>query len=208
MNRQKTALAILLVIFAISIAYSFMRRPTQRTVEKLKYAPRMKGVTVQIPGRSPDDKKLRLDLLDRELPRFSGFHRNLFRPVFPDLSKLPPVVAKPVIPPPPPPPPPPKTPAQLAMEDMARYTYLGYIQKGNRKTIFLTRDNEIILVKKGDKIAGKYEVTTISDDALTINLLQNGEQIVIPLMENRALAQAPMSMPMPMPGQFPVRPRH
>jgi hypothetical protein len=202
MNRQKMALAILLVIFAISIAYSFVRQPPRRTVEKLKYAPRMKGVSLQIPGRSPDDKKLRLDLLDREPPRFSGFRRNLFRPIFPDLSKLPLVAARAVnLPPvPPPPPPPPKTPAQLAMEDMSRYTFLGYIQKGNHKTIFLTRDNEIILAKKGDKIVGKYEVTTISDEALTINLLQNGEQIVIPLMENRALARAPM----PAPGQFPA----
>ena len=201
MNRQKMALAILLVIFAISIVYSFVRQPPRRTVDKLKYAPGTKGVSVQISGRSPDDKKLRLDLLDREPPRFSGFRRNLFRPIFPEIMKLPPIAARPVLPlpAPPPPPPPPKTPAQLAMEDMSRYTFLGYLQKGNRKTIFLTRDNEIILVKKGDKIAGKYEVATISDEALTINLLQNGEQIVIPLVGNRALAQAHM----PAPGQFP-----
>jgi len=198
MNRQKMALAILLVIFAISIGYSFVHQPPRRTVDKLKYAPGTKGVSVQISGRSPDDKKLRLDLLDREPPRFSGFRRNLFRPIFPDIMKLPPIAARPVLPLPAPPPPPPKTPAQLAMEDMSRYTFLGYLQKGNRKTIFLTRDNEIILAKKGDKIAGKYEVATISDDSMIINLLQNGEQIVIPLMENRALARAPM----PAPGQF------
>ncbi len=202
MNRQKMALTILLVIFAISIVYSFMRQPPRRTVDKLKYAPGTKGVSVQISGRSPDDKKLRLDLLDREPPRFSGFRRNLFRPIFPDIMKLPPIAARPVLPlpAPPAPPPPPKTPAQLAMEDMSRYTFLGYLQKGNRKTIFLTRDNEIILAKKGDKIAGKYEVATISDNSMIINLLQNGEQIVIPLMENRALARVPM----PAPGQFPA----
>jgi hypothetical protein len=170
MNRQKTALAILLVIFAISIAYSFVRQPPRRTVEKLKYAPKMKGVSYQIPGRSMDDKKLHLDLLDKEPPRFSGFRRNLFRPIFPDITKFPPIAARSVIPPPvpPPPPPPPKTPAQLAMEDMSRYTFLGYMQKGNRKTIFLTRDNEIILAKKGDRIAGKYEVTTISEDRKSV----------------------------------------
>jgi hypothetical protein len=117
--------------------------------------------------------------------------------------KLPPMAARPSLPlpvPPPPPPPPPKTPAQLAMEDMSRFTFLGFIQKGNSKTIFLTRDNEIILAKKGDKISGKYEIKTISDDVMTINLLQNGEQIVIPLVGNRALARAPM----PAPGQFPA----
>ena len=35
---------------------------------------------------------------------------------------------------------------------MARYTFLGFLQKDNRKTVFLSRDKEIVLVKKGDKI--------------------------------------------------------
>jgi hypothetical protein len=67
------------------------------------------------------------------------------------------------------------------------------MQKENRRTIFLSRDNEIILVKKGDKIAGKYEVAAVSEEMLTINLLQGGEQIVIPLQQNRALGRGPSS---------------
>jgi len=196
MSRKKMVLALLLVIFAISFVYSLLRRPQQRTLDKLKYTTGVKADSARIPARSQDDNKLRLDLLDRELPRFSGFRRNIFRPFFSDEMHLRPVAAKhilPVLPPPPAPMPPPvvKSPAQIAMEDVGRFTFLGYLQKENRRTIFLSRDNEIILVKKGDKIAGKYEVAAISEEMLTINLLQGGEQIVIPLQQNRALGRGP-----------------
>jgi hypothetical protein len=73
------------------------------------------------------------------------------------------------------------------MEEVGRFTFLGFLQKENRKVIFLSRDNEIILVRKGDKIAGKYEVASITEQALTINLMGSSEQIVVPLLENRAL---------------------
>ncbi|HEX2770070.1 MAG TPA: hypothetical protein VHN12_12400 [Geobacteraceae bacterium] len=197
MNRQKMVLALLLVILAISLAYSLLRRPQQRTLDKMKYTPGLKADPARIPGRSQDGKKLRLDLLDRELPRFSGFRRNIFRPFFSDEMHLPPVAARPVLPVTPPPPAPTpqpvvKSPAQIAMEEVGRFSFLGYLQKGNLRTIFLSKENEIILVRKGDKIAGKYEVAAISDEVLTINLLQGGEQIVIPLQQNRALARGPV----------------
>ena len=198
MNRKKMVLALLLVIFAISLAYSLLRRSQQRTLDKLKYTPSLKADYARIADRSQDGKKLRLDLLDRELPRFSGFRRNIFRPLFSEEMNLSPVASKhglPASPPPPAPAPQPvvKSPAQIAMEDVGRFTFLGYLQKGNSRTIFLSRDNEIILARKGDKIAGKYEVAAISEEVLTINLLQGGEQIVIPLQQNRALGRASAS---------------
>ncbi|HTP64010.1 MAG TPA: hypothetical protein VMJ66_01370 [Geobacteraceae bacterium] len=192
MDRRKLILAVVLVIFAGAVVYAFLHQPPRRTVDKLKYTTGMKAeVPRNVPG-APDDKRLHLDLLDREMPRFSGFKRNIFRPIFSGdmkLALLPRTPAKPQlpVPPPPAPPPPPPTPAQQAMEDVGHFTFLGFLQKENRKIIFLTRDNEIFLVKKGDKLAGKYDVSSITDEALTINLAGTGEQIVIPLMENRAL---------------------
>jgi hypothetical protein len=194
MNRRKLTLAILLVIFVVAVVSSFLRRPRQQTVAKLKYTSGIKVDASRTAVKTQDDKKLRLDLLDKEPPRFSGFHRNIFRTIFTMEMKPPPNslnAGKPVLPVPPPPPPPPPyvepPPAQKAMEDVAQFTFLGFLQKENRKIIFLSRDHEIILVRKGDKIAGKYEVTGITDDALTINLLATGEHIVVPLIENKAL---------------------
>jgi len=71
---------------------------------------------------------------------------------------------------------------------MAKFTFLGFLKKDNRKTIFLTNGKEIFLVKKGDKLSGRYDVTALTDEALTITSIQDGGEIVIPLVESRPLA--------------------
>jgi hypothetical protein len=193
MNRQKVILAAVLALFAISLVYSFSHQPSLKTVATLKYTP---GTTADVSrqvNRLRDDTKLHLELLDQELPRFSGFRRNIFQPIFHEEMKSAPILAKPTlpIPPPPmpaPPPSPPPAPApDPARTEIARFTFLGFLQKDNRKIVFLSRDKDIVLAKKGDKIAGKYEVANITDEALTINLPASGEQIVIPLVENKPL---------------------
>jgi len=194
MNRQKMALALLLVVFALSLAYSFMRLPQQGSVQKLKYTTGMKVDSYRTINKGRDDNKLHLELLDREMPRFSGFRRNIFRPIFSNEIKLASIPKKslkpaPFTPPPPPPPPVEKTPAQIAMEEVGQFAFLGYLQKENRRTVFLTKNNEITLVKKGDKIVGKYEVADITENMMTIVVAPGGEQVVIPLQQNRPLAR-------------------
>jgi hypothetical protein len=190
MNRQKMALALLLLLFALALVYSFMGRPQQKSVKSLKYTPGMKVESYGKVNKSQYDKKLHLELLDREMPRFTGFRRNIFRPVFSNemkMASLPLKPAKPAPPAPPPPPPPPveKTPAQMAMEEVGQFAFLGYLQKENRRTVFLTKNNEILLVKKGDRIAGKYEVADITENMMTIALAPGGEHVAIPLQQNR-----------------------
>uniref|UniRef100_A0A831UF23 Type II secretion system protein PulP n=1 Tax=Geobacter metallireducens TaxID=28232 RepID=A0A831UF23_GEOME len=200
MNRQRLILLALLGVLAIAAVVSYVRMPRQQTVAQLKKDP---GKAT--PARKPAgtaaaaDRKLRLDLLECPPGRFAGFKRNIFRPIFRDETKLPPpmpALPKPVpLPPPVPAPPvalPPPMPAApqppQVVRDMARFTFLGFLKKDNRKTIFLARDKEILLVRQGDKIAGSYEATTITDEALSIRSLADGSEMVIPLVENRPLA--------------------
>lgn len=189
MNRQKAFLFILLVMFVAAVVYAFFRKPEQKTVARLKFAPGAPVVTAKGETATPDTTKLHLDLLDRPSPRFAGFKRNIFRLASLETKKkLPPPPPPPFIPPPPPPPPPSSPPPPPPPPPpLAKFTFLGFLNKDNRKTIFLSKDNEIFLVKKGDKIANNYEVTNISDDALTINSLAGGGQIIIPLVENMPL---------------------
>ncbi|HEX9024028.1 MAG TPA: hypothetical protein VF799_09330 [Geobacteraceae bacterium] len=194
MDRRKLALVILLSIFAGAVTYAFLHQPPRNTVAKLKYTPGMRAEVSRTAKAARSDLKLRLDLLDRDTPRFSGFRRNIFRPIFAGEIKQPLLPLKPVkvvlpVPPPlpPPPPPVPPTPAQIAAEEMAGFKFVGFLKKENRKTVFLARGNELFLVKKGDRIAGKYEVAGITDGSMAIRLAETGEQIVIPLEENRAL---------------------
>ena len=186
MNRQKVLLLILLVVLVLAATYSFLRMPQQKTVGKLKNIP---GGPVE--ARKSDSsktslKKVNLELLDKPMPRFTGFNRNIFwlRPV--DIfKKLPPPA-----PPPPPPPPPPSADellSQAARAELAKFTFLGFLLKDKRRTVFLAKDKEIFVVKKGDKIANKFEVTAISDVDLAISSTSGHGQIVIPLIENMPL---------------------
>ncbi len=196
MNRQRLILAILLALLICAVGYSFFRFPHQERVES-------SGAPAAVPAKKSNhtpgmEGRVRLDLLERNGAGFTGFKKNIFAPIFRDLSKLPPVKRVTPAPPPPPPPlPPPPPPVALPTvspleRELAQFTFLGLLEKERKKTIFLSKNKEIFLVKKGDRIAGKYEATAITDDALTIRVL-GGEntEIVIPLVDNQTLKAPP-----------------
>lgn len=202
MNRKKLFLALLMAGFAVAVVTAYFRMPRQKRVAALKFTTGSVAVPRETAkpagGGQQDDVRIRFDLLDAQPQRFAGYKRNLFKPVFREEQKNLPA---------PPPPPPPKQPATQPKQpaasplaqaaspeitpvqrDMANFTFLGFLKKGNVKTIFLSNNKEIFLARKGDKLAGKYEVSNITDDVLTITQLSEGGEIVIPLVENKPLA--------------------
>ena len=52
--------------------------------------------------------------------------------------------------------------------------------------MFLSKNNEIFLAKKGSTL-GQFQISELSDDAITIRSALGGRELVIPLIENRAL---------------------
>lgn len=208
MNRQKLALFILLIVLALAVIWSFMSVPRQKTVSTLKYAPGQKQAPAlpssatpaakpsSAPAVAGDERVVRLDLLEQDKSGFKGYRRNIFKPIFTDEIKLMKLKAVAIKPPPIPPvavlPPkvePPVVQPETLQSTLARFVFLGYLKKDNRKTIFLSKDKDIILVRKGDKFAGRYEAKSVTDQALTI-VADSGEEIVIPLLENQPLAAA------------------
>ena len=212
MNRQKLTLFILLIVLVLAVVWSFMSVPRQKTVKTLKYAPGQKQAAVTTAAATPavtaaaqtpapaaagDERTLRLDLLEREQSGFKGYRRNIFKPIFMDDLRL--MKQKALAFKPPPLPPvavlPPKVEPPIAQPEtlkstLARFVFLGYLKKDNRKTIFLSKDKDIILVRKGDKFAGRYEAKSVTDQALTIVATDSGEEIIIPLLENQPLIAA------------------
>jgi hypothetical protein len=185
MNRQKLILSVLLAILALSVAYSIWKMPRQKKVTTLAFAPGSAAKGKKLPGTAvSNDTRVHLDLLDRKPERFSGFKRNIFGSIIQGqktpVSKRTAPAVRPVQPVQIPQP-------SLAQRDMAQFTFLGFLKKDNKKTIFLTSNNEIFLVKKGDIIAGKYQVADITDEMITIRSSTNGGEIIIPLVENRPL---------------------
>jgi len=203
-NRQKALLFCLLLLLVLVIIWSYARMPRQKKASALKYAPggRAASTVRSEPGATArggeriGNARLRLDLLDREAPEFRGYRRDIFKPVFVDEIKMArlklaaaksrrsPLHARPVVP---------VVPAATAKPrlELARFTFLGFLQKDRRKIVFLSRDREIILVRKGDTFAGRYEAASITDQALTIRVKDSGEEIVIPLVEHSSLRPAP-----------------
>lgn len=199
MNRQRLLVTVFLALFFCSLLYSYIRMPRQKTVDKLKFVPGMSApVAAPLPGQDADTARLRLDLLEARPGRSSTGGKNIFYGVNLAPAKKP--LPLPLPPPPPPVPQPqplppaaakPSAPAvaepTVLQREMATFTFLGFLKKENRKTIFLSNGKEIFLVKKGDKIAGKYDVTSLTDEALTISSLLDGGEILIPLVENKPL---------------------
>ena len=100
-----------------------------------------------------------------------------------------PVVAPaPSLPAPPAPPPAPPTAEEIAAGEMAKFTFLGFLKNGDQKTVFLSANNEIFLAKKGTNLGPKYQVSDLTDDAITVKSLAGGRELVIPLVENKALS--------------------
>jgi hypothetical protein len=189
MNRQKMLLSALVMLLMIAVAYAYFRIPKQQRVSRLKYSSGNAPDKIKHDTTEQNDKHLNLALLDKQMARQNGFKRNIFR-LEPLKSSIP-------VPPPPPPPapapqptqppPPPPPPPSPVRAEMAKFTFLGFLKKEGIKTIFLSKGNEIILVKKGDKIANRFEVTNLTDEALTISSTTESGQIVIPLVENSPL---------------------
>ena len=204
MNRQKLILCLLLLVLAGSIVYSILRSPKEQRVVTPKFksgiaAPTAGKVAPAPAASGTDAQNVHLALLDREMPRFSGFRRNIFSPIFREEVKLPafkplPLPPKPVfvpppqLPPPAPPAPAPPTADEVAASEMAKFTFLGFLKKGGERTVFLSSNNEIFLAKKGSHLGTKYQVSDVTEDAITIKSIAGGRELVIPLVENRPLS--------------------
>ena len=197
MNRQRLILFILVIFFGVAALWSYSAMPRHKTVSSLTSKPVQQAkpsVTANDkPARVVDDgTRLKIGLLDKESSGFKGYRRNIFKPVFVDELKIVKQQAVAIKPPPPKVVVPPVEQVIIQPETapLARFTFLGFLKKGSVKTIFLAKDKDILLVKKGDKVAGRYEATDISDQALTLTVTDTGDEIVIPLLENRPLATA------------------
>ena len=195
MNRQRLILFILVILFGIAAFWSYSAMPRPKTVSTLTFKPgRQANPAVAAENKPPretdDGTRLKIGLLDKEQSGFKGYRRNIFKPLFAVELKVVKPQAVAIKPPPQIISAVPVVPVIIRPEisPLARFTFLGFLKKGSVKTIFIANEKDILLVRKGDTIAGRYEATDISDQALTLTVTDTGDEIVIPLIENGPLA--------------------
>lgn len=210
MNRQRLILFILLIALVAAVTWSFFAMPRPQIAPPSKdasgqHARGASGRVTPTPALPGDSRILKLELLNREQGVFKGYRRDIFRPIFVDEVKLvqnKAAALKQVKPPPLPPPPAPPlqiVPALSAAEEQAqrnrrelgKFVFKGFLSKDNQKTIFLSKDGVILLVKKGDIFEKHFKAASITDRALTIQVTDSSDEIVIPLMENLSLRAVP-----------------
>lgn len=193
MNRQKQILIFLLLTLVLVVIWSFLRWPRQKTVATLKQTTARQPLSAKIQGRannlpSTSDlnqaQELHLELLEQVQPDLVTSHRNIFKPLFIDQNQN---KQKAVAPKPPTQPKPPQIVA-TPQKELIKFTFLGLLHMDNQKTIFLTKDKEILLVKKGDVFAGRFKARELDEHSLRILVNDTGEEIVVPLVENQTLA--------------------
>lgn len=187
MNRRKLILAALLGLLSLALAYAFWSAPRQaRVAPSAPSAP--SGAAPERAGRpesAPVDegRRVRLELLARDANVFSEPARNIFRLAEAQPQPLPPVNPEP-------PPPVAATPAPVASAAPAtkpapHFTCLGFLRKAGRKTVFLTANNEIYLVRDGQSFGPgqAFRVAEITDKQLVIHQTSGGSPITVALAD-------------------------
>lgn len=206
MDRKRVALAGLLVLLLLALLYGYRQSPRQERVGS-QGAPTQRAAVI---GKKDSDRggattlpALRRDLLQRQPESYPGVKQNLFRSsTWGAAVKTEPVVTvvpEPVVVVPPPvveSPPVEPTPEQVVKRELARLKFLGFLKKGEERTVFLASAGEIFLVHKGDRFGrGKeFLVTYLSPTVMTVEQAGVGE-IVIPLVEQTPLAPSSIGGP-------------
>jgi hypothetical protein len=188
MKRQKKVLLSLLSLFLLSLVYAYWMMPEQRRLPaEVVSAPVAKRQN-SLP--ETDKTRLRVDLLDKQPSRYKGANRDIFnyakvktKPEPKPAPKPAPVVAKPVVPAPVP------VLNQVARQQLARFTFLGFLIKDERRTVFLKRGADLFLVQEGETFGDDNQFTAlaISPEEMTINQAGDSRTINILLVEKESL---------------------
>lgn len=181
--KSKRILGFLIPAFIAALIYGYLQMPKQERIttsdDKSFQRPQAKKQKSASTGKEAFPR-LRTDLLERQTQIYPGVRRNLFSAAIVGsqieeeieviIEKPPAVIVTPVFVPPPPPPPRLPSPQEVAQKDLARYKFVGFFKKGEKKTIFLSLDGEILLVRKGEYLGRdrKYYVVNITDTTLKL----------------------------------------
>lgn len=175
MDRNQKILAALIVVFVLILGYRLFNPYEQPTVSKLTYdgqKPAGRSTEPDTASAAPSDalhlatdyylKPERLKAVAKRDP-FSKF-----RPPAP-AATAPKATA---------PPPKPRTPEDVARDAFKAFKAFGSFSHEEENVLFLQRQKQVILVRKGDLIDGRYAVEDFSEDTVTVT----AEELEGPLM--------------------------
>lgn len=195
--RQKRLLFILLALLALSALYALWATPrtgTRTEATEADYSAQPSRSERR--GPDADRQSLHVELLQPAEREYPGFKRDIFAPLFPPPKKVRKPVPEKVVEPVEPfepeplePYEPPEVVRKEVREALARFTFLGFLDKGDERTVFLSSGDDIFLVKEGDRFGekGRFAVLNITTEELSIRQGDDPRLITIPLVEQAPL---------------------
>ncbi len=100
--------------------------------------------------------------------KYRGVIKNIFLPIREVRSAPPPVIAPPVEQP--------RVPT--AIEVFAgQIRFMGFVERGIAKTVFIARGADVYLAKKGVLLDGRFRVADVTDEALVLKSDPDGQEV-------------------------------
>jgi hypothetical protein len=186
-DRKIAILGVLVCVFAVSLTYRLLHPFRQGRVSELTYAPGdahagVRKKVVQGAARPSQDRMVKLELFEhpptpsgkvvrnpffepRAAPKPDKTKRNKAADAAKPVKTVPPIVAK----------------REQVKKDLSRFKSFGYLDDGSDRVLFLERGKSILVVRKGDRIDGKYLVKEITEKRLTLRAQNIDEDVHIDL---------------------------
>jgi hypothetical protein len=164
-EQQKITLGALLILIALVNGYNYMRSEKPKTAPRLFEPGAVANSSVRqgLLSRGSGADPLNV-FMERHNERYPGVARDFFRMENPVVKQKPARISKVQMTPPPLPT---KTPEEIAAEaslaDLSRFSFLGYLTD-KESTLFLSKDGELFIVKRGDRVLKNYKVKEANKD--------------------------------------------
>ncbi|MFP4309460.1 MAG: hypothetical protein ACLFRG_08780 [Desulfococcaceae bacterium] len=181
MARKRKLLIALAALFVALLVYRAMHPFRQAQVDQLTYTGAAEpGASSVDPGRL--EVMLRLFV---EPPPVSGavIEPGFLKPVPGlDLTPPPPPDPAPAAPPSDPASPPPD-PGAIVDRELGRFQVIGFFIQKEEAALFLQREKQVLVVREGDLIDGKYRVVDISSQKMTLRAIHLDELVHLDLTQ-------------------------
>lgn len=205
MKNARIILPILTLTAVASFYYAWQNTPRTQLVADDYGTTRSEAVRIA----DSSLERNRLDFSGGEQQKFNRPRRNLFGSLFPPpppAKVQPKVVVEPVrtVTPQVKPPPPPPVVVRSNTGRMPPFKILGFLEKNDQLTAFVSLQGEIYLVKKEQLLADEYRVADLNHQSITIARVEGAGQVSMPLSD--AVTGAPGLTRGAIPGPA-VRPR-
>jgi len=204
MNRKRMILAALLGVLALCLVYAYFATPRLEKAPPRNAKKSTRSAVAKLPDKlqaKNSQERIDFTFLEAEEQEFPGSKRDVFRFVQRRPEPIAVVVEEPKVQAPPPVViEEPLVPVEVVQQALAQFTFLGFLDKGGEKTVFLSSEGSLFLAKRGEKFGLDLEFTVedISGDLLLVRPDGRDFLIDIPLIEHQKL-QASVSAPAHLP---------